>query len=264
MSTTESGPVRAALQEEGTVLSLVLDRPKGNIITMEMMNALSEVLSTHEEDRGLRLVTLRGAGGNVSYGASVAEHRRDRAPEMLRTFHGLVRQLGSYPVPMALIGEGRCLGGAFELALCCHLVFATEDAVFACPEIKLAVFPPVLAVLGARRLGAPMTERLILTGADLTAREARDVGFVTAVIPTGVDAESAVLDWYRAHLLPLSAFAIRQATRAARRGSGLLDALGTPLDEAERQYISEVLESHDGNEGIEAFIERRSPVWKDE
>ncbi|MBZ5522125.1 MAG: enoyl-CoA hydratase/isomerase family protein, partial [Acidobacteriia bacterium] len=59
---------------------------------------------------------------------------------------GHVIELGDgYPVPVAALVEGRCLGGAFELALCCHFVFAARSAVFACPEIKLGVFPPVLA-----------------------------------------------------------------------------------------------------------------------
>jgi cyclohexa-1,5-dienecarbonyl-CoA hydratase len=71
------------------------------------------------------------------------------------------------------------------------------------------------------------------------------------------------MEWYRKHLRPLSAFAIRQNVRVARIGSGMLAALQEPLDRIERQYVEEVLASNDGNEGITAFIERRKPVWKD-
>jgi hypothetical protein len=62
---------------------------------------------------------------------------------------------------------------------------------------------------------------------------------------------------------PLSAFAIRQATKVARVGSGILTSLDETLDKLEKQYVNEVLLSHDGNEGILAFIERRKAAWKD-
>jgi DHA2 family multidrug resistance protein len=67
---------------------------------------------------------------------------------MLAAFHRTIRAVAAFPVPVAALVEGRCLGGAFELALACHYLFAKESAVFACPEVKLGVVPPVLAVLG--------------------------------------------------------------------------------------------------------------------
>lgn len=255
--------VRAEVIESGAILRLTLDRPKGNVLTMEMMRQLGEGLEAHQSDAHLKLVVLRGAGGTFSFGASVEEHRRAQAPAMLAAFHGLARRVASYPVPVAALVEGRCLGGAFELALCCHFVLAARDAVFACPEIKLGVFPPVLAVLGPRRLGAATAERLLLTGEDATAEELARSGFVTALFDGGADAETALLAWYRAKLHGLSAFALRQATRASRAGAGVDDLLGEPLRGAERRYVEQVIRSHDGNEGIEAFLARRAPAWED-
>lgn len=254
--------LRAELREDGTALRVLLDRPKGNVLDRAMLSALADVLRAHRELPALRLVYLRGAGGQFSYGASVEEHRRDQAADLLATFHGLVRELAAYPVPVAALVEGRCLGGAFELVLCCHLLFAAPDAVFGCPEIKLGVFPPVLAALGPRRLGDALAERLILTGDELDAAEARRLGLLGAIFDQG-DPEEALLAWYRARLRPLSAFALRQATLAIREASGLLAALEAPLQAAEQRYLSKVLASHDGNEGIEAFLERRPPHWKD-
>jgi cyclohexa-1,5-dienecarbonyl-CoA hydratase len=182
---------------------------------------------------------------------------------MLASFHGLVRELAAYPVPLAALVEGRCLGGAFEMVLCCHLIFATPSARFGCPEIKLGVFPPVLAAIGALRLGGALAERLILTGEELDAAAAERAGLVAAILGPDGDPEELLLAWYRARLRPLSAFALRQAARASRSGSGLLEALGRPLEAVERQYLGEVVASHDGNEGIEAFLARRPPVWRD-
>jgi cyclohexa-1,5-dienecarbonyl-CoA hydratase len=259
---TASPIVNATLLEDGTQLRLVLDRPKGNVLTLEMMNALSEALAAHSNNPHLRLVFIRGAGNHFSFGASVEEHRKEQAPSMLAGFHAMIRLVAAYPVPIAALVEGSCLGGAFELILACHLVFAAPTANFGCPEIKLGVFPPVLAAIGSHRLGGPLAERLIMTGASIDAATAEKAGLVSAIL-SGGSPEEELIEWYRKNLRPLSAFAVRQGNRVARIGSGLIAALKEPLDQIERQYVNEVLQSNDGNEGIVAFIERRKPVWKD-
>jgi cyclohexa-1,5-dienecarbonyl-CoA hydratase len=263
MSTENASPiVNASLLEDGTLLRLVLDKPKGNVLTLEMMNALSAALAAQAENSHLRMAMIRGAGNHFSFGASVDEHRKEQAPGMLAGFHAMIRKVAGYPVPVAALVEGSCLGGAFELILACHFVFAAPSANFGCPEVKLGVFPPVLGALGARRLGGPLADRLIITGATIDAAAAEKAGLVSAIF-SGGSLEEEMIDWYRKNLRPLSAFAVRQANRVARLGSGVLDSLGDTLDQLERQYVSEVLGSNDGNEGITAFIERRKPVWKD-
>ena len=158
---------------------------------------------------------------------------------MLRGFHALVREVAGYAVPIAAVVEGRCLGGAFELVLACHFVFATETAVFGCPEIKLGVIPPVLAAIGRHRLG-PLAERLLLTGRELGhARRARTVRSKRR--SDGSDPRAFVLEWYRANLAPLSALALREATRAGREASGLVASLGAPLDAARARLIERLL-----------------------
>lgn len=259
---TASPIVGATLMEDGTLLRLILDKPKANVLSMEMMKALSEALAAQTENPHLRMVLIRGAGNHFSFGASVEEHRKEQAPSMLASFHAFIRQVASYPVPIAALVEGSCLGGAFELILACHFVFAAPSANFGCPEIKLGVFPPVLAAIGAQRLGGPLAERLVVTGATMDAVAAEKAGLVSAVF-SGGNPEEEVVEWYRRNLRPLSAFSIRQANRVARVGSGIFAALQQPLDWIERQYVEEVLASYDGNEGIAAFIERRKPVWKD-
>jgi cyclohexa-1,5-dienecarbonyl-CoA hydratase len=248
--------------EDGTLLRLVLDRPKGNVLTSEMMNAISEALALANGNPRLRMVFIRGAGNHFSFGASVEEHRKEQAPSMLSGFHSMIRQIAGYPVPVAALVEGSCLGGAFELILACHFVFASPSATLGCPEIKLGVFPPVLAAIGAQRLGGPLAEKLILTGTTIDAAAAEKAGLVSAIFSSG-NSEEELIEWHRKNILPLSAFSIRQANRAARFGSGLLAALESPLEKIERQYVDELLSGNDGNEGIAAFIEHRKPVWKD-
>jgi cyclohexa-1,5-dienecarbonyl-CoA hydratase len=255
--------VRAERIEDGRVLRLVLDAPKANVLTMRMMEELREALAACRDDRALKMVLLRGAGGTFSAGASVPEHRREHAAAMLATFCVLVRDVATHPTPLAALIEGRCLGGAFELALACHLLFATPGAVMGCPEVRLGVVPPVLAVLGPRRMAGALVERLVITGAELDAGAAERAGLLAATVPDGADAEAWVLGWYRRTLAPLSAFTLREATRAAREASGLLAALDAPLDRAALRYLAHIVPSLDGNEGLEAFIEKRAPRWAD-
>ncbi len=261
-STAAPPIVTSILIEDGTLLRIELNRPKANILSLAMMEALSEVLTAHSNDPHIRLVVIRGAGSHFSFGASVEEHQREQAPKMLAGFHSFIRQVAAYPIPIAAFVEGSCLGGSFELILACHFVFAAPSANFGCPEIKLGVIAPVLAAVGAQRLGTPLAERLLLTGASLDAAAAERAGLVTAVF-TSDNPEEELLEWYRKNLRPLSAFSLRQTTRAIRTASGMLEKLQNPLSAIERQYVEELLPSQDGNEGITSFIERRKPVWKD-
>jgi cyclohexa-1,5-dienecarbonyl-CoA hydratase len=253
--------INAALIEDGTVLRIELARPKANILNSEMLAAIFETLSVHRDAQHLRMVLLRGSGGSFSYGASVEEHQREHVRKMLGRFHDTVRMIASYPVPVACAVEGRCLGGGFELILASHFVFATMNAIFACPEIKLGVIPPVLAAIGGKRMPPAVAERIMLTGEEIDASMATTFGLVTGVVADGRDVEGATLDWYRKHLRPLSAYSLRQATAASR--IGLVSALDVTLREVERRYLEQLVPSHDGNEGIAAFLEKRAPVWRD-
>lgn len=251
--------VTARLGEDGTLLDVVLDAPKGNVLDIAHMGRLSAVLGEHRERQALRLVLLRSAGPDFSFGASIPEHRRGLVPALLTTFHGLVRDVAAYPVPVAAAVQGRCLGGAFELALACHFVLAAPGATFACPEIKLGVFPPVLAAIGALRLPGALAERMLLTGASVGAEAARHAGFVAAILEG--DLAEAAAAWHRVHLRPLSAFALRQATQVSR--TALRAALEGGLERAERHYLDSLLAGHDPHEGVEAFLGRRPAAWRD-
>ena len=255
------GAIDARLEADGGILALTLDQPKGNILSMAMVAELGAALEAHRDHPGLKLVVLEGAGGNFSFGASVEEHQKDQAAAMLGGFHRFIRRLSAYPVPTAALVEGNCLGGGFEVVLCCNFLFAAPGARFACPEIKLGVFPPVLAALGARRLGGFLTEGMLLTGETVGAEELERRGLLTALVAD--DPWAGLLAWYRKRLEPLSAYVLRQATEAARASSGWLAELGRALGAAERLYLERLLPSHDGNEGIAAFLEKRPPRWRD-
>lgn len=247
--------------EDGALLQLTLSFPKGNVLTMDAMRELDELLAKAAGDAQLKAVLLQASGKHFSLGASIDEHAPDKVTEMLTTFHGLVRRVAHFEVPVVCLVDGMCLGGAFELVLASHLVLATPRAQFGCPEIKLGVFPPVFAALGDLRLPGALVERMLLTGSSIDAAEAQTAGLVTRVV-SGDDPRSEALAFLREELLPLSPFALRQAASVFRRASGLFTRLDDGLALAERQYLDEVASSHDANEGLSAFVERRTPSWE--
>jgi cyclohexa-1,5-dienecarbonyl-CoA hydratase len=246
--------VRVDRMAGGSLLRILFAREKGNVLTSSLLRSLDAALV--DVDRHTKLVVLEGAGKNFSFGASVEEHRRQDVAAMLESFHRFIGHLIDCPVPTAALVRGKCLGGAFELALACNFVFAARDAAFACPEISLGVFPPVLAALGPMRLGAAWTDRLALTGGALDAQTALGLGFVTDCISEIED----VVRWFDKTLAPLSAHALRVAAQAVRRGAGSrTDAIA----DLEKLYLSRTVTSFDGNEGIEAFLAKRPPQWRD-
>ncbi len=261
MAAEDHTRIETELGEDGSLLHIRLAGGKGNILDMAMMGDIERALDSHRDDQALKLVLISSSPKFFSFGASIEEHTKDRVGSMLPSFHRFIRAVASHPVPVAALVEGRCLGGAFELVLACRFVFATSKALFGCPEIKLGVYAPVLAALGPHRLGAPTAERLLLTGGELTAAEAKQLGWLTEIVDEAETPLEGVLDWVRAKLGPLSAFSLRQTNQAAHECGGLSEILATSIDRAERRYLEELVPSHDGNEGIDAFMAQRKPKW---
>ena len=251
--------VHAELLESGALLRLILDRPVGNIVTSGLMEQLGHELALHESDPHLRLVTIEGARGHFSYGASVEEHRKESAPGMLRALSRLVRGIARYPAPVAALVEGRCLGGGFELALACDDIIATDSATFGFPEIRLAAFAPAAAAILPLRVGASRAARAIITGHPQPSQYWHDAGLVSMVAPQA-DLLAAAASWFDTHLAPRSAVALSHAALATRL---TLRAQAEPaLDRAERDYLGGLLKSADAVEGITAWLEKRPPNWK--
>ena len=162
----------------GAVAHVELRGGKGNILTAEMMREVRYTLAGLAHDHTVKVVILSGEGNHFSFGASVAEHTRELAEEMLREFHGLILDVAKLDLPIVTCVSGMCLGGALELALSGHLIFADATAVFGQPEITLGVFAPPASVLLPLRLGFARAEELLVTGESITAARALEIGLV--------------------------------------------------------------------------------------
>jgi len=191
-------------------------------------------------------------------GADVADHTPKRVEKMLSAFHGVFRRLAVADCLKIAAVHGYCLGGGMELAAFCDFVLATESAQFGQPEIKLGCFPPVALVTLPQRIGMQAAAHLILTGHQISATEAHRLGLVTRVVP---DHElAAAVDALLEELRALSPSVLR-LTRKTLMQLHSADFL-QQLEEAERVYSSELMQTHDAQEGIRAFLEKRQPVWK--
>jgi len=244
------------------VIRLTLQAPPGNILDREMMEAFQSKLNHLKGENHIKVIQLTGEGDQFSFGASVQEHTRDQVKAMLTQFHQLFYTLMDLSIPTMALVSGQCLGGGFELALMCDFLFADATARMGQPEIKLGVFPPPASLLLPIKIGQSRANDLLLTGRSLTADEARDLGLVTQIFPDRKDLESGVTQWVEDHILPKSASSLRHGLKAARWQMNRV--LKTQLPELERYYLEELMVTHDANEGIEAFLNRRKPQWKDQ
>jgi cyclohexa-1,5-dienecarbonyl-CoA hydratase len=249
-----TGKLGVERQWGGAVLRLTIDVPRGNVLDGEIVRAIGDALAAEGHDPRLRCIVFAGAGAHFSFGASVAEHTRDRAPAMLREFHALFRQLAGLHVPTAAIVRGQCLGGGLELASYCTWIFAAPDARFGQPEIALGVFPPMASLILPWRIGGGAALDLCVSGRSIGADEALRRGLVNVVTETP---EEALATFLAEHVLPRSASSLRFAERAARLGLARL--LEDTLPALERLYLDELMLTEDANEGIAAFLERRRP-----
>jgi len=250
--------LKVAFDQDGEVVRVALAAPKANVLDLAMMEALNAALQDLKNRPELRVLILTSEGPHFSFGASVQEHLPEKVGTMLARLRGLLGQFLDLPLVTIAAVHGQCLGGGFELVLACDFIIAEEGAAFACPEIKLAVFPPAAAVLLPVRIGASRAAELVLTGAAWTASQAAAAGLVVRTAPAG-QLETTVDAWIRDHFRPRSAAALRHAVRATRLP--LQRALHEDLPQLERIYLEDLMAEPDALEGLRAFLEKRLPSW---
>jgi len=247
------------VERTGRTATVTINRPPLNILDLATLGRLNEVLGKLGVDPDLQVVVLRGAGERAfSAGVSVQDHTPDKVKSMLDGLHGAIRLLRDLPAVAVAAVQGHCLGGGMELALGCDLVLATEDARFGQPEIELGCYPPAAAALYPRLLGASRTLELLLTGRTLAVEEAERLGLVTwRGEAGGLDLGIARV---LADLTAKSAAVTRLTKRAVSAGRDL--PFDPALEETELIYMDELCATADMEEGLQAFLEKRKPVWQ--
>ncbi|NQV38084.1 MAG: enoyl-CoA hydratase/isomerase family protein [Candidatus Marinimicrobia bacterium] len=245
---------------DGQVIRITLNAPKANILDAEMMEELQSALDSFKSRPQIKLLQFTGTGNHFSFGASVAEHTKENAPQMLSQFHQLFFTLMDLAIPTAAIVSGQCLGGGSELALMCNFLFCDQSAYLGQPEILLGVFAPPASLILPMKIGQTRADEMLLSGKSINAETADKFGLVTHLYENSEALKSGVDAWVEKNILPKSASSLRFAVKAGRYQFNL--TLRKHLNALATFYTTELMASKDANEGIMAFLEKRPPKWE--
>jgi cyclohexa-1,5-dienecarbonyl-CoA hydratase len=269
---TDPHPTSALVNVERRdgVAFVSVDRPPLHILDLATSRALAaelRALVAPDSAAGLRAIVLGSVGGRAfSAGVAIEDHTREKVGAMLAAFHDVFRALAVSPVPVLAAVRGSALGGGAELVAFCDAVVAEETATFGFPEIRLGCYPPVAALVLPGVVGRTRAAHLILSGETIGARHALEIGLVTEVVVDGALNHRAALDAFVARYVGHSGAALGLAREAMAGGDGRGPrgaAFLAALDAAEKSYLERLMATHDANEGIAAWMEKRTAQWKD-
>ena len=247
---------KLTFREEPSAYRITLDAPPLHILDIALLEELRDALAHVKNDRHALILDATGDRA-FSAGASVQDHVGDRVATMLRVFHDCFRTLARLDLVTVALVDGVALGGGCELAMACDFVLASDRSQFGQPEIHLGVFPPVGAYQLSRQTAPRKGLELLLTGDPIDAHTAERLGLVNVVFPA--DAFEARASEWLARLYAQSASSLRFAKKAFRLAQA--GDFEEKLARVERLYLEELVQTEDAAEGLNAFLEKRKPVW---
>lgn len=253
---TDDQPV--LVERRGAVLVITINRPdQRNAINKAASDAIGAAIRQLEDDPGLTIGVLTGAGKGFSAGMDLAAFAKGELPfDPERGFAGMAQQRPAKPVIAAV--EGFAVAGGLEIALCADLLVAASDAKLGIPEVKRSL----VAAGGAlrrlpERIPMGVAMEMALTGDPITAQRGYDLGLVNVVAPPGGALDAALeLAERIAENGPLGVAASKQILQAQG------DWGEAEFWERQGPIAGPVLMSEDAREGATAFKEKRTPVWK--
>jgi len=241
------------------IARIILRRPPLNILNIAMMEEINRAIEDATSRRSVCALAFLAEGKHFSAGVDVGEHMGETATKMIEVFHGMFRRLVEFGRPTLAAVFGNCLGGGCELATFCDVVVAAESAKLGQPEVRVGVFPPVAAAWWPLFPATKLAIQLILTGEVVDARTAYEAGLVNRVVPDEALNEEAekILNGFAKSSAAVLAHTKRAAMLPLRKL--FLESLA----EIERLYLGELMKTHDAEEGLAAFLEKRKPKWED-
>jgi len=244
---------------EGVVL-LRINRPEArNALNLEVRKLLAKHLADIGEDTTTRAVVLTGNEKSFAAGADIKEMADVGTIEALqRGVHKLWRAIAGCPKPVIAAVNGYALGGGCELAMTCDIIVAGESARFGQPEVLIGIIP---GGGGTQRLtravGKYKAMKYILTGEQIPAKDAFEMGLASEVVPDP-EVEGRAIDIAR-QIAALPPIAVQLAKEAVLAG------MEAPLSSAlalEVKSLQILFSSQDQKEGMRAFIEKRKPKFQ--
>lgn len=245
--------------KEDRVAWITLNRPEAlNALNSGLWREIRQRLDTAEKDESVRVIVITGAGRAFSAGDDIKEVATLRSPSEIRNFfisHAAptIAKIIQLSKPIIACVNGLAFGGGCELAILCDLVVASENAPFAIPEARVGAYPPIACAIGVYFTGKLNLSMLALTGEPITANEAQRIGLVNKVVP-GDKLKDVAKELAEKIMLsaPSSIKAIKKMLNRKFQPEELEQAVET---------LIALLETEDGKEGHNAFIEKKSPKW---
>jgi enoyl-CoA hydratase len=238
-----------------------LNRPEVlNALDFALIGELVDALEELDGDAECRAIVITGAGDRAfAAGADINELARQTPMSlMIDDEFSQWERIKRIRKPIVAAVRGFALGGGCELAMACDMIVAADDSQFGQPEIKLGVMP---GGGGTQRLtravGKARAMELVLTGRTMSAREAEAHGLVTRVVPSEATLDAALE--LAAQIASMPAGAVIAAKEAVNRAHELSLEAGL---EFERRNFYLLFASQDQREGMDAFMDKRTPAWK--
>ncbi len=240
------------------VARITLNRPKFNMMNIEMMDELNGLLEGLLADDALKCLVIDAEGKHFCTGVEVADHKPEKVDGMIATFNRIFELTEQLEVPIIAVVQGFCLGGGMELAIACDVIVADKEATFGQPEIKVGFFPPYAAMRLPHIVGPARAVEICTTGKFYKADEAQRMGMVAHLSENGEPGEAAenIIKEIRAN----SPLIIRLNKRAVKQHLGL--DFKTALAGVSDLFLNSLMKTEDTQEGIASYEEKRKPVWK--
>ncbi len=258
----DNAPVLLEAREDG-ILRLTLNRPEQrNALSVGLMAALSEALERAAADKTCRVVVIAGAGPAFCAGHDLRELRADNNREAYeRVFaqcSALMLQIIRLPKPVIAEVHGVATAAGCQLVATCDLAVAAEQARFATPGVDIGLFCSTPMVALTRAVGRKPAMEMLLTGDLVDAATAKAIGLVNRVVPRA-ELSPATTALAR-HIAAKSAMTVAIGKEAFYRQAelGLADAYSYAAQVMTRNMLAA-----DAAEGIDAFLEKRPPLWQD-
>lgn len=240
------------------VFEITHENPPMNFLNVDSMKQFIDALNEAETDPDVKVVAIRGGKKLFSAGVDVGDHEEEKAKEMGHVFHELLHQVMNGTKPTVAVVEGSAIGGGCELIAFCDMVYASERAMFGQPEINVGVFPSPATSIFPKLIGLKKTLELILTGDMISAAEAEKIGLINqACPPEELENQTAKL----LKTLCEKSSVVLQLTKKAIISAKDMD-LERALVWTGDIYEGQLMHTEDANIGIEAYLNKTIPVWK--
>jgi enoyl-CoA hydratase/carnithine racemase len=258
----QAGDALVLRTDEAGVATLTLNRPKArNALSLALMAEVEEAIAGIAADDSVRVVVLQGAGPAFCAGHDLRELRArpERAfyEEVFGQCARMMLAIVRLPKPVIAKVHGIATAAGCQLVATCDLAVASEQARFATPGVNIGLFCSTPMVALSRAVGRKAAMEMLLTGDMIAAAQARDYGLVNRVTaPEALDEETRAL---AAQIAGKSSAVLRIGKEAFYRQAemGLADAYAYT-----GQVMTENMLARDAGEGIDAFLEKREPVWQ--